>query len=53
MQQINTNEPVTKKREVRVGKTLVSVTSVYHGKQELDRVLFDWAVKKTVSAIKN
>ena len=53
MQQTNTSGPVTQKREVRIGKTLFSVTSVYHGKQELDRVLFDWAVKKTVSAIKN
>lgn len=53
MEQTNTGNPVIKKREVRVGKTLVSVTSVYHGGQELGKVLFDWAVKKTVSVIKN
>lgn len=39
----------TVRKEVRIGGTLFSVTSVYKGTQELEQVLLGWAVKKVLA----
>lgn len=36
--------------EVKIGKTIFRVTSVYKGAQQLDKVLLDWAADKTLNA---
>ncbi len=36
--------------EVKIGKTLFRVTSVYKGRQPLEKILLDWAVNKTLNA---
>ena len=42
--------PPTAYREVKVGKTLYRVTSIFKGEVELGRVLEDLAVKKALRA---
>ena len=36
--------------EVKIGKTVFRVTSVYKGRQLLEKVLLDWAMNKTLNA---
>lgn len=50
MKKINTAEPLTLKKEVKIGKTVYRVTSVFGGQQELKKILLDWAVNKGQNA---
>lgn len=40
----------TEHREVQIGKTIYQVHSVFNGVNPLDKLLLEWAVKKTISA---
>jgi hypothetical protein len=42
--------PHTEQREVQIGKTIYEVKSVFKGEQSLDKLLLEWAVKKTLAA---
>lgn len=46
--QTNPN-PLTVSREVQIGKTVYAVNSVFSGHQSLEKLLLDWAVKKTLA----
>jgi len=35
--------------EVKIGKTVFRVTSVFKGEQQLDKILLDWAADKTLN----
>lgn len=37
-------------KEIRIGNTVFSVTTVYKGKQELEQVLLGWAIKKVIAS---
>lgn len=43
-------QPRTEYKEVKIGKTIYQVNSVFGGGQQLDKLLLDWAVKKTLAA---
>ena len=51
MKDMTTHTPQTQtvRKEVRIGGTLFSVTTVYKGPQELEQVLLGWAVKKVLA----
>lgn len=40
----------TEHREVQIGKTIYQVHSVFNGVKPLDKLLLEWAVKKTLAA---
>ena len=47
----NTNHQLhTEQREIQIGKTVYAVKSVFKGGQPLEKLLLDWAVKKTLAA---
>ena len=53
MKNINTSQNpqhITTQTEVKIGKTIFRVTSVYKGGQQLEKILLDWAADKTLNA---
>lgn len=47
---ISTPQQQTTQKEIRIGNTVFSVTTVYKGKQELEPVLLGWAIKKVLAS---
>ena len=47
---VTTSKELSVKKEIRIGRTLFNVTSIYKGQQELEQVVLAWAVKKAISS---
>ena len=45
--------PITTQQEIKIGKTIYNVKSVFQGSQTLEKVLKDWIVNKAVLSANN